>query len=298
MIHTLDGELLGRRGVIATGLIVGTGGVILVDPGPSTSLDGVERAMHPLGFAFDDVRAVLVTHIHLDHSGGVGELVARHPAMRVYVHERGARHIVDPTRLIESATRLYGDRMEMLWGRIVPVPAERVTALAGGERLEVAGRNIAVAYTPGHASHHVSYLDERSGTMFAGDTGGIRIGSRPCVMPPTPPPDIDVVAWQASLAVLRAWQPASIFVTHFGAYPDVAAHLDDLEQRLVAHAALAREILAEAGTDEERQARFAARVTERLAAEFEDAETLARYRLAVPLDHCWQGLARYWRKFA
>src|SRR5207249_2172225 len=165
---------------------------VIVDPGPASSvaaLDGVEP------------RALLLTHIHLDHAGATGVLVRRHPELVVYVHEIGAPHVADPSKLLRSAARLYGDDMERLWGEVLPVPAERLRVLRGGE---VLGR-FRVAYTPGHASHHVSYLHEPTGVAFTGDVTGVRIHDG-CILAPTPPPDIDLQAWRASLDVIETWR--------------------------------------------------------------------------------------------
>jgi glyoxylase-like metal-dependent hydrolase (beta-lactamase superfamily II) len=299
MAHTIDLQFQQRPGVIAAGVLVGTDGIAIVDPGPASTERALRTGLQHLGWSLEDVRAILVTHIHLDHSAGAGALVREHPAIRLYVHERGAPHLVQPDKLVESAGRLYGDRMQALWGDIVPVPAENVEVLRGGEVLGVAGLRVRVAYTPGHASHHVSYFEEASGTLFAGDTGGIRTGAPLLVIPPTPPPDIDVAAWMASLSRIRQWAPARVFVTHFGGFDDPAAHLADLEEHLRLEAEWVRELLADETLDDaRRQAAFAGRMIEMFRGVLPDEEWVERYTLAVPMDHCWQGLARYWRKKA
>jgi len=297
MVTTLDVGLQGRPEVVAAGLIEGPDGIALVDPGPSSSLPGLEAGLERVGHALDEVDAVLVTHIHLDHSGAAGTILRRNPRARVYVHERGAPHVVDPSKLVASATRLYGDAMERLWGEIVPVPADRVQALRGGETIEVAGLRLEVAYTPGHAVHHVSYFEAASGTAFAGDTAGIRIAPWLAVVPPTPPPDIDVEVWQESIRRLRGWRPSRLFLTHFGPFEDVNDHLDDLERRLTEMAAMVRQSLDEPATDDDaRIARFTAALKQSLREGLRDETAAARYERAVPFAHCWAGLARYWRK--
>jgi glyoxylase-like metal-dependent hydrolase (beta-lactamase superfamily II) len=244
-----------------------------------------------------DVQHILLSHIHLDHAGAAGAIVRDHPHVQVHVSEIGAPHVVDPSRLLASATRLYGDRMEALWGDIVPVPAARVHALRGGEVLDVAGREVRVAYTPGHASHHVSFFDSGSGTAFVGDTGGIRVGDPLLVLPPTPPPDIDLEAWDGSLAAIRAWQPRRLFITHFGGFDDAGAHLADLQTRLHEAAGWARELLADGRLDEaQRQAAFVERMLEVFRRALPGDDWTQRYVQTMPLDHCWQGLARYWQK--
>jgi glyoxylase-like metal-dependent hydrolase (beta-lactamase superfamily II) len=297
MVTTLDLEFLGRRGVIAAGLLEYPGGLALVDPGPATALAGLRAALARHGHAPEEIETILVTHIHLDHSGGVGLLVRANPRIQVYVHERGAAHIVDPSKLVSSANRLYGDQMDRLWGEILPVPAANVHRLSGGEVLRIAGVDLRVAYTPGHASHHVSYLDTSSGTAFVGDTGGIRVGAPLLVIPPTPPPDIDLDAWDASLAQLRAWSPERIFLTHFGGFDQPLEHLADLQERLHQTAAVVRSLLLdERLDDEQRQARFTERMMATFRERLPDEDWVQRYQMAVPVDHCWQGLVRYWRK--
>ncbi|MBE3088419.1 MAG: MBL fold metallo-hydrolase [Chloroflexi bacterium] len=294
-IHVLDVNFLGQPGAVACGLIAGAGGIALVDPGPSSSLPGLRAALAGHGHSLADVRAILVTHIHLDHSGACGTIVRDHPDIEVIVHERGAPHMIEPGRLLRSAARVYGDGMERLWGEVAPVPAARVRALAGGERLVVAGRQIATAYTPGHAVHHLSYLDEASGTACTGDAGGMVIGAARFVVPPTPPPDVDVELWDASVSRIREWQPRSLFVTHFGLVADPGRHLDALVVRLRRLAAIVRESLAVDGPDAHRLAwfrRVAAADLRSVLAE-PDAQEIERDFM---FDESWHGLARYWRR--
>jgi glyoxylase-like metal-dependent hydrolase (beta-lactamase superfamily II) len=297
MVTTLDLNFQGRSGVIAAGLLEGPEGLALVDPGPASCLDALRAALSAQGRALEEIETILVTHIHLDHSGAVGVIARSNPHVEVYVHRRGAPHIVDPTKLLSSANRLYGEAMDRLWGEVAPVPSASVHPLDGGEVLRRAGLELRVADTPGHASHHVSYLDTSSGTAFVGDTGGIRIGAPLLVIPPTPPPDIDLEAWRESLARIRAWAPESVFVTHFGRYERPLDHLADLEARLQEMAGWVRTLLDDSSLDdEERKARFAARMTRTFEQALPDEGWVERYTAAVPVDHCWQGLARYWRK--
>jgi glyoxylase-like metal-dependent hydrolase (beta-lactamase superfamily II) len=294
-LHTLDLNFLGKAGVIASCLLEGPAGAALVDPGPASTLDALRRALEEAGTGVGALDAILITHIHLDHSGATGVLVRENPRMRVYVHERGAPHVIDPGRLIRSATQLYGEAMDRLWGEIVPVPASNVQVLTGGEHLLAGGRPIEVAYTPGHAWHHVSYYDTAARVAFVGDTGGIRVGSSTYLVPPTPPPDIDLDAWAQSLARIQSWGPEMLFVTHFGAVPGASGALRALEERLRANAALVRETLEQEGSDADRIARFRSAIGGELRRHMPEEEA-ARYELAVPLEHCWLGLARYWRK--
>ncbi len=202
----IDVEYLGKRQFIACALLEGNGPAI-VDPGPTVSFAKLEEGLRRAGISIDDLETVLLTHIHLDHAGATGTIVQRNPRIEVCVHERGARHMIDPSRLLASAELLYGDQMDTMWGEFLAVPEDNVRVLSGGETLEVAGRRVEVAYTPGHASHHVSYLDTSTGTAFVGDTAGIRIANLPLVQPVTPPPDIDLEGWDESIQKIEAWMP-------------------------------------------------------------------------------------------
>ena len=169
-----DGQFRGTPGVIATAVLEGPSGFALVDPGPTSDLAALEADLASGGLSLDDVEALLLTHIHLDHAGAAGTIVRRQPGCRVYVHERGARHMASPEKLIASATQIYGDQMEPLWGEFAAVPEANLHVLRGGERSRVAGHELEVAYTPGHAQHHVSYFHRASRIAFVGDTGGCR----------------------------------------------------------------------------------------------------------------------------
>ena len=184
---------------------------VLIDPGPGITEETLLAALDG-----QRPRALLLTHIHFDHAGVTGALVRRWPDLPVYVHERGAPHMVDPSRLVASAGRLYGgdEGLRALWGEMVPVPEENLRVLKGGET-DVEGA-FRVEYTPGHASHHVCYFHEPSRWAFVGDVGGARIPPHAFTVAPTPPPDIDVAAWKQSIALMRAWEPVALGLTHFG----------------------------------------------------------------------------------
>ena len=291
----VDVQFLGVPGIIATGIIHGPGGVALIDPGPSSTLPTLRRALDRAGIGLPDVRAILLTHIHLDHAGATGTLVREQPDVRVYVHEQGAPHLLDPGKLIASATRLWGADMDRLWGDVRPVPRDNVIALAGGERIAAGGRDLAVADTPGHASHHVSYYNAGSGVAFVGDTAGIRLGIGGFVLPPTPPPDIDIDAWRESLGRIGGWRPETLFVTHFGPHRPAGAHLAEMADHLALVAGLGRASLARPGDDEARAAWFTNEVRRELRRRLSDADAQA-YEVAGRFDLNWKGLARYWRK--
>jgi glyoxylase-like metal-dependent hydrolase (beta-lactamase superfamily II) len=279
LMRPIDVRHLGRERVICCWQV----GDVLVDPGPEPAL---ETLLAELGEWRP--RALLLTHIHLDHAGATGALVRRWPDVEVWVHERGAPHVVDPTKLLASAGRLYGEEnMGRLWGDVLPVPAERVHALKGGERLPLAG-GMRVAYTPGHASHHVAYLHEESGRAFTGDVAGVRIPPTSITIAPTPPPEIDVEAWERSLDTLAAWRPESLGLTHFGLVEDASAQLDAVRASLRRFAELARR--AGPATVEAAVRDTVARAGDRAVA--------AAFEAAVPAWHVSAGLERYWRKRA
>jgi glyoxylase-like metal-dependent hydrolase (beta-lactamase superfamily II) len=264
----IDVHFQGQTHAVCTHQIDG----FVVDPGPESSLDTLLEALGD-----EAPRAVLLTHIHLDHAGAAGGLVRRWPDLQVWVHRNGARHVIDPSRLVASATRIYGDAMERLWGEIIPVPESNVRILEDRGK----GEGLRWAWTPGHAMHHVAYLHEASGIAFAGDVGGVRIGDGP-LLPPTPPPDIDVAAWHDSIDLLERWDPAALAVTHFGTFTDVADHLRDLHAELDRWANVARR---------EDQAGFERAIRAALAGTAEEDG----YLKAMPPDTLYGGLARYWK---
>jgi glyoxylase-like metal-dependent hydrolase (beta-lactamase superfamily II) len=269
-VRLIDVRHLGRERVIGCWEIDGA----LIDPGPSSSL---ENLIEQLGG--EPPRALLLTHIHLDHAGASGSMVRRWPELPVYVHEIGARHLADPDKLLASAERLYGDQMDRLWGEVAPVPEANLKPLRGGE--EVLG--FRVAYTPGHASHHVSYFHPPSRRAFVGDTAAVRIRPSEFVMPPTPPPDVDLDLWEDSIDRVLDWEPDSLGLTHFGEVSDPEAHLERVRQRLREQAELAGELSAE---------EFERRIREQVAANA-DPETAEALFQAVPPEQQWPGLDRY-----
>jgi glyoxylase-like metal-dependent hydrolase (beta-lactamase superfamily II) len=248
---------------------------VLIDPGPESCIDTLLAALD------GPPRAVLLTHIHFDHAGATGALVERWPDLLVHVHRRGARHLQDPERLVASATRIYGEEgMRELWGRVVPVPEANLHPLDGGET--VLG-DYRVEYTPGHASHHVCYLHEPSGTALCGDVAGVRIEPLDMVIAPTPPPDIDVPLWDRSMQVVRDWRPAMLALTHFGAVEDADRQLEECHEALHLQAEKAA-ALDLAGFVEWQRSRIEA---------ISDAETAAAVIQAAPPEHLWHGLRRF-----
>lgn len=273
-MRPIDVLHLGRPHVICCWEVDG----VLVDPGPESSHENLIAAL-----GAEEPRAILLTHIHLDHAAATGALVRRWPDIEVHVHERGAPHLIDPSRLLASAERLYGDQMERLWGEIVPVPEANVKPLSGGETM----LGMRVAYTPGHASHHVCYLHEESGTAFVGDIAAVLIPGTDLIVPPTPPPDIDIEAWESSIGIVEGWRPERLALTHWGPVDEPEPHLAAVRARLHEEAELARDL------DE---AAYEARHRDLVAARVADRETAAVLLQAVPPEFQWRGLDRYWSK--
>ncbi|MFQ5855434.1 MAG: MBL fold metallo-hydrolase [Anaerolineae bacterium] len=269
----------------------------LVDPGPTSTLPSLEAGLAELGLALDDIRTLLLTHIHLDHAGATGALVARYPELQVYVHERGAPHMMSPERLLRSAGRLYGEWLEYLWGEVRPVPERNLIALRGNETLRLGRRSVHVYDAPGHAYHHVAYFDEASGAAFVGDVAGVRLPGMPYVRPATPPPEVDLEAWQDTLDALHAIEPSRLLLTHYGSGLDPAEHIEDFRARLLRWAETVHQGLAD-GEDESAQiAQLGALAHEELGSDAE-SDVHVSYQLATPIEQSWQGLARYWRKRA
>jgi glyoxylase-like metal-dependent hydrolase (beta-lactamase superfamily II) len=247
---------------------------VLVDPGPESTSDTLLDALGD-----EQPRALLLTHIHFDHAGAAGALVRRWPDLEVWVHERGARHLADPTRLVASAKRLYGEKFDRLWGEVVPIPEQNLRVLQGGESQD----GWDVAYTPGHASHHVSYRHADSGWVFAGDTAGVRMPPGELLLAPTPPPEFDLEAWRASIDTLAAWEPQTLAITHFGDFRDVDEHLERLREALARWSDLA------ARTDRDG---YAAALRAEFAAKLDDAAA-ASFAQAMPPEDQWLGIDRY-----
>jgi glyoxylase-like metal-dependent hydrolase (beta-lactamase superfamily II) len=293
--HLIDVQYLGRPGSIAACLIETREGPGIVDPGPSNCVPALARELEAHGIGLDDLRFILLTHIHLDHAGATGTLARDNPRLRVHVHEAGAAHLADPTRLLASALRIYGDQLGPLFGEFLAVPAAQIHALAGGESLNLGDRTVRIAHAPGHAKHHIACLDEESGTLFMGDTAGERFAPSSYVLPVTPPPDIDIERWKETLATVRVWNAETLFITHFGAFRDVAPHLDAIESSLEDWADRVRLSLEEPGDDEEKASRFESAIHAQLRSMVEPP-AVDDYTSGGGIRDSWFGLARYWRQ--
>jgi glyoxylase-like metal-dependent hydrolase (beta-lactamase superfamily II) len=271
----LDLRHLGRDRVIGAYLLPTEDGLALNDCGPTTCVPELKARLAERGLELRSVRHLLLSHIHLDHAGAAGVLVREHPELEVHVSEIGAPHLIDPSRLEASARRLYGDEFDTLWGELAPVPEENIV---------VVGANVVGLEcfpSPGHAAHHVCYLDAQ-GTLYAGDAAGVRILPSTFVLPPTPPPEVDLQAWAATLDEIERRDPERQALIHFGVAADTKRHLQELRERLLLWSERVRD---GAGDDE----------FERLAAADLGADREA-YEQAMPFWQSYAGLKRYWEK--
>jgi glyoxylase-like metal-dependent hydrolase (beta-lactamase superfamily II) len=281
---------------IATGVYAGDAGAVLIDPGPGSCIDTLRSSLAAQGISVRDIESILITHIHLDHAGATGLLVRDNPRIRVFVHEKGAPHVVDPSKLINSANQLWGvEGVARLWGQVIPVPEANLQVLGERAQITAGGRPFDVRYTPGHASHHVSYFDDRSGLVWAGDTAGLRFTPKVFTLPPTPPPDIDLEAWRDSLTKIRNWKPETVFITHFGPYGGAAQHLDHIETSLHDVAEMARRAMQAETSDEAKYERFKADVIAYVRSAVDEQE-MRPLEFVGPLEFNWRGLVRYWKK--
>lgn len=291
----LDVEFLGYREAIGPALLEGDGQLAIVDCGPESCLPVLRRELASRGLAIKDLTALLLTHIHLDHAGATGTLVRENPKLRVYVHEKGAPHMAAPEKLLKSAGRLYGADMQRMYGEFLATPAENLNVLAGGESFQIAGRKIEVAYTPGHASHHVAFFDQSTGTAFIGDNTGLRRPRFEYIAPVTPPPDIDLESWRKSLDEIARRKPTSLYLTHFGPFGDVEGHLGRAWEGLTRWGAASEKIFKGNSDDAQRQAQFIKMAETEFAQHMSAEDTRWYSGVAAPLLS-WLGFQRYWSK--
>ena len=296
-ITTLDNLWMGRPRSIAAALLESDGHRSIVDPGPGSTLDTFRQHLQARGIGVGDLHGILLTHIHLDHAGGTGALVRENPRLAVYVHKNGAPHVMDPSKLLASAQRLWPNDLQRLFGEVLPVPAENFRILEGGETLTLGSRRLEVVYTPGHASHHVSYFDKKEGVAFVGDTTGVCIEGNSFVMPATPPPDIDLGIWDSSFAAILERKPERLFLTHFGYSDDPSEHIRLFRERLHRWAALAAENLRTAASDSAAMEGFMSATYAEISQHLPAGEA-DHYAFSAGLNLSFLGLARYLRKRA
>jgi len=291
----LDLNWLGRPRSIGAVLLESGGHNAVLDPGPASTLETLRAQMLSHGLSVSDLKAILLTHIHLDHAGATGTLLRENPNLRVFVHSKGAAHLADPSKLLASAGRLWGDDLPRLFGETLAVPEQNIQILEGGETLSVGTRKFDVIYTPGHASHHVTYVDEQEGVAFAGDTAGIRIANGPYIMPATPPPDIDLAVWEQSFAAILDRRPSKLFVTHFGYAENPAKHIADFRKRLHLWADITEKALRSTSELEVALQSFLEN-TQAEMLEYLSQEDAEQHTFTAGLPLSFLGLARHIRK--
>jgi glyoxylase-like metal-dependent hydrolase (beta-lactamase superfamily II) len=293
-IDIMDLGFMETEEIIASFLLTGEDSAALVETGPTTCVENLMQGLRDRGVAPDDIEQVFLTHIHLDHSGASGNLTELLPNATFYVHEVGYPHLVDPSTLLKSAARIYGEEnMYEMFGEPQPVPEDRLEELKGGEEIEAAGGLLVAHYTPGHAYHHLVYLEPRSGMLFTGDVAGVRLPGQSYVKPPTPPPEVDVEAWKGSIETIRKIAPEILCPTHFGSYEDVERHLSELEQRLEDWMLLVEERMDEERSQEDIAEELEAKGDEEMLREGAGPEESERYELAANYEMLVAGLMRY-----
>jgi len=287
---------LGEHEVVGSYLLEGRNELAVIDPGPGSMVESLLASIREAGYDPEDVTHILATHVHLDHAGAAGTLVRQLPGAQVYVHSKGAPHLLDTTKVVASASRIFGDRMQLLWGEIASTPKERLHVIEGGDTLNVAGRRLEVHYTPGHAVHHVIFFDAHSGELFAGDAAGVRLPGVDYVRPPTPPPDLDLEAWSNSIDLIKSLRPDVLYIGHFGAVKNIPEHFERLREKLFSWG----EFVLVAMRDGKDEAEITTLLMEHTKPELlqaaRDPHALERYEIATNYPMTVQGYMRYWRK--
>ena len=296
MVHLIDALYHGSPDVICIALVEsGPNELVIVDSGPESVFDSVVQGIRKLGFQPEHVRHLLASHVHLDHTGGAWRWAEKF-GTKIYVHPKGRPHLVDPSRLVASATRIYGDKMDYLWGTVGAIPEDQVIAVDDGAVLRFGSQQFHVLYTPGHAAHHNAYWQESDRTLFAGDVAGVLIREGPAI-PPFPPPDIHLESWKQSLDKIRALKPVSLHVTHFGRVDDPTRSLDALEKRLFNWADWMKQRLLDGKSETEIVPEFQKFTENELLLGGAKPEDLSTYEQADPASMSVTGLTRYWRKY-
>jgi glyoxylase-like metal-dependent hydrolase (beta-lactamase superfamily II) len=291
-IVTLDLNFQGRPHAIASYLIRDGDAVVLIESGPGSTLASLEAGLAKEGLSPRDVTHVLLTHIHLDHAGAAGWLAQQDA--EIWVHPVGAPHMINPEKLLASASRIYGDRMETLWGEFLPVSADQLKVAKDAEAIRIGSAEIIPLHTPGHAEHHYSYLFED--VIFCGDVGGVRIPGYQYLRVPMPPPELHLERWKESIRRLRSAQPARLAPTHFGIYNDADWQLNEVEKGLDSAARWLEQEMVSAPTIEELRGKFSDWMVKEGEAVGLNEEAMNAYELANPPGMSADGLMRYWKK--
>jgi glyoxylase-like metal-dependent hydrolase (beta-lactamase superfamily II) len=291
MIRTLDLVFQNNACAIASYLLEGKTGLILIETGPHSTLPQLKKAIEEQGFKIEDVKNVLLTHIHLDHAGAAWTFAKQ--GATIYLHPFGVRHMADPSKLMESAKRIYQDKMDELWGEMHPIPEAQMITAAHEEKVEVDGLTFTAYHTPGHASHHIAWEIDK--VVFTGDVAGVQIGNGP-VIAPLPPPDIDIEQWKESIQLLRDIKPKAMYLTHYGAVIDVEHHLDQLEDNIENLSKWVKTHLEAGESIEEMTPLFDEYCVEQLKELEMTSVEIEQYQAANPAWMSVAGLTRYWQK--
>jgi glyoxylase-like metal-dependent hydrolase (beta-lactamase superfamily II) len=294
-VYLLDTNHVGFTGTVGVYVLPSDDDFALIETGPGSTLSTIKGSIASLGLELNNLKAILVTHIHLDHAGAAGQLVQETGAT-LYVHERGAPHLIDPSKLLASAERIYGDLMQSLWGTILPAPKENVVALTGGERLNILGHTIDVLYTPGHASHHVVFLLNGE-TMFTGDAAAIHFAGSSVIRPALPPPEVNLELWQESVQRMLATKPKRLLLTHYGEVRDAKAHLQQVIERNQEWAELILEGMKNGEDAKGLEHRLRDVSFKELLESRASEEVIERHRITSNDEMTVMGVTRYWQKY-
>jgi glyoxylase-like metal-dependent hydrolase (beta-lactamase superfamily II) len=291
-VITLDLNFQGKSQAIAAYLIHNEDANVLVECGPGSSLDGLNNSLRDHGLSLGDITHVFLTHIHLDHAGAAGWFSRQ--GADIFVHPLGAPHLLNPEKLLASATRIYGERMEPLWGEFLPVVPERLQIIEDGQDIKIGNLHINAFFTPGHAIHHCVYRYED--VCFSGDVGGVRIPGYPYLQVPMPPPDLDIGQWRETVRRLREMKFKFIAPTHFGIFDDPEWHLQQVDEGLQAAEHWMETTMPQHLTTDQLRESFTAWMEEKGRQQGLNPEVVKSYQLANPLGMSADGLARYWKK--
>ena len=295
-ITCIDLEFRGQPGVIAVYLVEDAGERALIETGPTSTLDALLSGLEAAQVQPESISKLLVTHVHLDHAGAAGTFIRRFPQARLFVQEIGAPHMLDPSKLLASATRIYGDMMGRLWGHVEPVPETNLTALTDEDRVTVGNRELVALYTPGHASHHVAYHDAGRRAVLTGDVGAVRMQGADYVRPPTPPPDVDLDLWSRSLERIELLDPQVLYLTHFGPFSDVREHLRQARYRLFGWGEMVSRALERGQGRDEIVDNLRRQADPEIMQSAGDPSILKQYELASPYGMSVDGYLRYFKK--
>jgi len=287
---------LGENEIIGSYLLAGRNELAVIDPGPGSMVESLLESIREAGFDPQEVTHILATHVHLDHAGSTGTLVRQLPRAQVYVHSKGAPHLLDTTRVVASASRIFGERTKLLWGEIESTPQERLSIIDGGDILNIAGRRLEVHYTPGHAVHHVIFFDAHSGELFAGDVAGVKLQDVDYVRPPTPPPDLDLETWSDSINLVKSLRPDVLYIGHFGAIKNIPEQFEHLREKLYAWGDFVLSCMRDGKDEAEIITLLIEHTKPELLRAAHDPHALERYEIATNYPMTVQGYMRYWRK--